>query len=53
LLKKNSFLWRDEPKVAFEELKKAVINPLVLIDFSQLFIVECNSLGKCIGAVLM
>jgi hypothetical protein len=55
LLKKNSFLSEEEVEAAFEELKKEITNPPVLIlqDFSQPFITECDGSGKCIGVVLM
>jgi hypothetical protein len=55
LLKKNSFLWGDEVETAFEALKRAVTNPpiLVLPDFSKPFLIECDTSGKGIGAVLM
>ena len=42
-------------EAAFEELKRAVTKPPVLIlpDFSLPFVIECDATRSCIGAVLM
>ena len=54
LLKKNEFMWNDETTSAFEALKQAVTNLLVLIfpDIQKEFTVETDASGTCIGAVL-
>ena len=55
LLKKDSFLWSDKALEAFTRLKEAVTHPpvLALLDFSKPFIIECDPLGRGLGAVLM
>ena len=47
--------WTVEADYAFQHLKAAVMNPLVLTlpDFSKPFIIECDALRVGIGAVLM
>jgi hypothetical protein len=55
LLKKNAFLWSEFAEQTFQNLKVAVTNPpvLVLPDFKQPFVIECDTSGRGIGAVLM
>ena len=55
LLKKNGFHWIDKALLAFNELKVAVAQPLVLalLYFSKPFIIECDASGYALGAVLM
>jgi hypothetical protein len=55
LLKKQLFLWTLKATAAFLALKQAVTTPLVLHlqDFSKPFVIECNTSGSGLGAVLM
>lgn len=55
LLKKNSFQWSNEATEAFQLLKQAVTSPpvLVLPNFTQDFVIECDASRIGIGAVLM
>lgn len=55
LLKKNSFLWNPEADHAFENLKLAMVSPLVLKlpDFSKVFVVKTDTSRLVVGAVLM
>jgi hypothetical protein len=55
LLKKNAFLWSEVVEQAFQNLKVVVTNPLVLVllDFNQPFVIECDEPGRGVGAVLM
>ena len=54
-LRKDSFGWTGEATEAFEQLKKTMINPPVLVssDFQQDFVVEADASGYGLGAVLM
>eukprot|EP00253_Pinus_taeda_P029700 PITA_29700 len=55
LLKKDEFSWTPEATKTFEHLKEAMCQALVLatLDFTKTFIVECDSSGNGIGAILM
>ncbi|XP_026434748.1 uncharacterized protein LOC113332418 [Papaver somniferum] len=55
LLKKNSFLWTSAATTAFENLKTAMSNTLVLAlpNFTKPFIVESDASDACIGAILI
>lgn len=55
LLKKNAIVWTEKAQAAFDKLKQAIVSPLVLklLDFTKIFIVECDALGKGLGDVLM
>ena len=55
LLKKDAFSSTWEETKAFEHLKEAMCQALVLDtpDFTKTFIVECDALGNGIGVVLM
>ena len=54
-MKKVSFSWTPEATKAFEHLKEAVCQALVLAtpDLTKNFIVECDASGNGIGFVLM
>ena len=55
LLRKYSFHWNDKALEAFTKLKEVMTQPpvLALPNFSRPFIIECDALGKGLGAVLM
>jgi hypothetical protein len=55
LLKKDAVGWDQEATVAFEALKKEIMNPpvLALPDMSKLFIMETDASSAGIRAVLM
>lgn len=54
LLKKESFSWTPEAGSAFAVLKQALISApvLQLLDFTKLFVVDCDASGSGFGAVL-
>ena len=53
-LRKSGFEWNESATMAFQELKRAVTNLLVLVlpDFQQEFTVKTDASGVGIGAVL-
>jgi hypothetical protein len=55
LTKKDSFSWTPEATKDFEQLKEVMCKDPVLTtpDFKKTFIVECDSSGNGIGAILM
>nr|GEX31700.1 hypothetical protein [Tanacetum cinerariifolium] len=55
LLKKNYFQWSNVVEIAFENLKKAMMEALVLglPDFDQEFVIETDASCTRIGAVLL
>jgi hypothetical protein len=55
LLKKNSFTWTPVATQAFHTLKMAMCTTpvLTLHDFTNTFVLECDTSGKGIGVVLM
>jgi hypothetical protein len=55
LLKKNSFTWTPTTAQDFQTLNMAMCTTpfLALPDFTKTFVLECDSLGKGIGVVLM
>lgn len=55
LTKKDNFSWNQDAVKAFNEMKKIMTSPpvLVLPNFSLPFEVECDAAGRGIGAVLM
>lgn len=54
MLKSGGFVWTPESEAAFEELKIAMVTTpvLALPNFSKDFVVECDTSGSGIGAVL-
>jgi hypothetical protein len=55
LLKKNDFTWNPNADHSFQALKYSMCSTLVLAlrEFTKIFVLECDSSGKGIGAVLM
>jgi hypothetical protein len=55
LLKKNAFTWTPVADQSFQALKEAMCTTpiLALPDFTKICVLECDSFGKGIGAVLM
>jgi hypothetical protein len=55
LLKKNSFTWTPAATQAFQTLKMTMCTTpvLALPNFKKTFVLECEALGKGIGAILM
>lgn len=51
--KKGSFHWSEQSKKSFENLKQALLTPLLKMpNFGEEFIVECDASGTGIGDVL-
>jgi hypothetical protein len=55
LLKKNAFSWTPKADHSFQALKDVMCMTLVLTlpYFTKTFVLECDALGKGIGAILM
>jgi hypothetical protein len=55
LLKNNSFTWNPTTTQDFQNFKMAMCTTLVLAlpDFTNTFVLECDALGKGIGAIFM
>lgn len=55
MLKKNAFAWSEEAEKAFIRLKEAMVRGpvLVLPNFTQPFVVECDASRMELGVVLM
>eukprot|EP00253_Pinus_taeda_P036040 PITA_36040 len=55
LTRKGAFSWSDTAQRAFDRLKEVISScaVLVLMDFLQPFVSECDASGEGIGAVLM
>jgi hypothetical protein len=55
LTKKDAFSWTPEATKAFEQLKEVMCKTPILStpDFTKNFIVECDTSGNGIGAILM
>jgi len=55
LLKKGEFSWSSKNQAAFDALKRAMTNALVLalLDFSLPFVLEMDTSGTAMGVVLM
>ena len=55
LTKKEAFSWTDTTQRAFDRLKEVMSNcpVLVLLDFTQPFVLECDASGEGVGVVLM
>ena len=55
LRKKQRWLWENQQREAFEELKNALTTTPVLTrpDFSKPFYVQCDASGSALGAVLV
>ena len=53
-MSKEGFKWNDATELAFRRLKKTLTSPPVLglLDFSQIFVIECDASGIGIGAVI-
>lgn len=55
MLRKDAFKWTLEATTAFEQLRQAIITPLVLalLDFQKPFVIETDAFGVGIMVVLM
>lgn len=55
MLKKEGFMWIEDARSTFEELKHKLISPPVLCmpDFSREFTLECDASKTGIGAMLL
>ena len=54
-LKKEGFQWDEESTMAFQKLKEALVSApvLVLPDFAKTFVIESDTSGVGMGAMLM
>jgi len=55
LIKTNAFSWMPKFDHSFQALKYVMCTNLVfiLLDFTKIFVLECNALGKGIAPILM
>ena len=55
MLKREGFVWTEESRRAFDELKRAMTQTpvLALPNFQQPFEVHTDASGECIGAMLV
>ena len=55
LQRKNAFMWTENSQTAFDRQKQAMVSlpVLKLPNFTKTFVVECDALGKGLGAVLI
>lgn len=52
LLKKNVFYWIEDATSVFNVLKTTMVKSPIL-DFSKIFVIECDTFGEGLGVVLM
>lgn len=54
-MKKYYLTWNDKTTTAFEKLKEALVTApvLALINYSDMFIIDTDASGICIGVLLM
>ena len=55
LTKKGAFRWTEEAQVSFDQMKKVMrIFPILAVpNFSQPFLLECDTFKEGIGAIMM